>query len=326
MFRRAHRGRIHSGFTRPLKSLGRKHLLPRWKYVGVHKDFDIEQAIAQLTDATVVSVTKLVGHANETHAVELSNGERIVVRILVILTPAMARQEGSVQQALIGAGIDTPLSLPLRNGDVVGEVNGTSFTVSRFIDGAQPAQVTDELMRDFGRVAARFHRATTHINVETPQWLSPAVVRSGLEKFSDAALGKRLQDMADGARHIFDAGLPIATIHGDLWIGNVFADGDRVTTVFDLETIETNLRTVDIARAALDASYYGMDANHALREIADGYNQVDELTYGELHHLTAAYQHVAVACALWNYDNGFQEYALEALASAEDLDDAAIHL
>ena len=51
----------------------------------MHNDFDIEQAIAQLTDATVISITKLVGYANETHAVELSDGERMVVRILIIL-------------------------------------------------------------------------------------------------------------------------------------------------------------------------------------------------------------------------------------------------
>jgi Ser/Thr protein kinase RdoA (MazF antagonist) len=309
-----------AGRSRLLGLRRREAPRPPWKDVGVHNDFDIAQAISQLTDATVVSVTKLVGHANETRAVELSDGERLVVRILIILTPAMARQEASVQQALIAAGIDTPVSLPLRNGDVVGDVAGTSFTVSRFIDGSQPAGVTEELMRDFGRIAARFHRATTHINVEAPQWLSPAVVMSGLETFSDATFGEQLQRMADGARHIFDAGLPIATIHGDLWIGNVFSDGDRVTTVFDLETIETNLRIIDIARSALDAAFFGMDANRALREVAIGYGEVDALTQGELGHLTAAYRHVAVACALWNYENSSQEYALKAFASAENLD------
>jgi hypothetical protein len=35
---------------------------------------------------------------------------------------------------------------------------------------------------------------------------------------------------------------------------------------------ETNLRILDIARSALDASYLGMDANRALREVAIGYN------------------------------------------------------
>jgi hypothetical protein len=64
-----------------------------------------------------------------------------------------------------------------------------------------------------------------------------------------------------------------------------------------------------------------MDANHALREVAIGYNEVDALTQGELDHLTAAYRHVAVACALWNYENGSQEYALKAFASAENLDE-----
>jgi hypothetical protein len=69
-----------------------------------------------------------------------------------------------------------------------------------------------------------------------------------------------------------------------------------------------------------------MDADHALREIAIGYNEVDALTHAELDHLTAAYRHVAVACALWNYENGSQEYANEAFASAGNLDDSAIRL
>jgi hypothetical protein len=87
---------------------------------------------------------------------------------------------------------------------------------------------------------------------------------------------------------------------------------------------ETNLRILDIARSALDASYLGMDANRALRDVAIGYNEVDALMQEELDHLTAAYRHVAVACALWEYENGSQEYVLAAFASAKNLDDSAI--
>jgi hypothetical protein len=50
-----------------------------------------------------------------------------VVRVLNLTTPERARQEVSIQHALVSAGMMTPVSQTMKNGDVVGEIDGHSY-------------------------------------------------------------------------------------------------------------------------------------------------------------------------------------------------------
>jgi Ser/Thr protein kinase RdoA (MazF antagonist) len=110
----------------------------------MNEAFDLREACRQYSDSPVVATTQLGGYANESHLVELANGDRIVVRILKLTTPERARQEVSIQQALISAGMTTPVSQTLKDGDIVGEVNGLPFTISHMIEGQHPQVVNDD--------------------------------------------------------------------------------------------------------------------------------------------------------------------------------------
>lgn len=70
---------------------------------------DLREACRQYTGSPVVATFHLAhGHANESHRVELADGDSIVVRILKMTTPERARQEVSIQHALVIAGMTTP--------------------------------------------------------------------------------------------------------------------------------------------------------------------------------------------------------------------------
>lgn len=209
----------------------------------------------------------------------------------------------------------------MKNGDVVGEIDGYAFTISHIIEGQHPQVVNADLVTEFGRVLARFHNASKQLDIAGSNWLSEPTISQEIAAVDDPAMRLRLQQMRDQVLHLFDAGLPVANIHGDICASNVFAGNGRITTVFDLETTEKTLRIVDIGRTAIDLAWEMKTTSvpDILEMLRDGYEEVDGLTDKERDALPDAVRLAAVACSAWNYNNGSQDYALEAMQHAESL-------
>jgi Ser/Thr protein kinase RdoA (MazF antagonist) len=283
---------------------------------------DLRGACRQYTGSPVVATSHLEhGHANESHRVELADGNSIVVRILKLTTPERARQEVSIQHALVSAGMTTPVSQTMKNGDVVGEIDGHAFTISHMIEGQHPQVVSDDLVTEFGRVLARFHNATQQLDIAGSSWLSEPTISQEIAAVDDPTMRLRLQQMRNDVLHLYDAGLPVANIHGDIWASNVFAENGRITAVGDLETTEKTLRVMDIGRTAIDLALEMRTTSvpDILEMLRDGYEEVGALTDKERDALPNAFRLAAVACSAWNYNNGFQDYALDAMQHAESL-------
>lgn len=281
---------------------------------------DFAAIVAPLTTGELTDVSHIGGYANDTYAITVSTGERFAVRFLVDATPRRAREEVAMQIALDAAGIRTPVSLDLGNGDVVGDCNGHKYTVSRFIDGAYPTVVTHTLIRNLGRLTAEIHLAARDIVMEGEGWLNPLCVRAELKDFPDVEFGHQLEQMSNDASFIFDRDLPVANIHGDIWIENVFTIDDEITAVFDFECAERNLRILDLTRTALSLSHrLEGDVRGPLQGLIEGYETVTPLTSREKDVVLDAYRHVTVASAAWNFRNGFEEYARTTFRHALDL-------
>jgi Ser/Thr protein kinase RdoA (MazF antagonist) len=284
--------------------------------------FDLRAACRQYTDSPVVTTSHLEhGYANESHRVELANGDSIVVRILKLTTPERARQEVSIQRALVSAGMTTPVNQTMKNGDVVGEVDGHEFTISHMIEGQHPQVVDEDLIIEFGRVLARFHDATQQLDIAGSSWLSEPNISQEIAAVNDLTMRLRFEQMRDDVLHLDDAGLPVANIHGDIWASNVFAENGRITAVFDLETTEKALRVMDIGRTAIDLALEMKTTSvpEILEMLRNGYEEVDALTDEERAALPDAFRLAVVACSAWHYNNGFQDYALDAMQRAESL-------
>lgn len=284
--------------------------------------FDLREACKQYSGSLVVATSHLEhGHANESYRVELADGDRIVVRILKMTTPERARQEVSIQHALVIAGMTTPVSQTMKNGDVVGEIDGHAFTISHVIEGQHPRVVDADLVTEFGRVLARFHNATQQLDIAGSNWLSEPTISQEIAAVDDPTMRLRLQWMRDDVLHHYNAGLPVANIHGDLCASNVFAENERITAVFDLETTEKTLRAMDIGRTAIDLAWEMKTTSvpDILEMLRDGYEEVDALTGKERDALPDTVRLAAVACSAWNYNNGSQDYAVEAMHHAESL-------
>ncbi len=282
--------------------------------------FDFQRAVHLATSGLIVATRQLVGDANETHAVELNDGQHLVIRILRFSGPERARQEVPVQHALTAAGIVAPISLDLKNGDVVGRVCGLDFTVSRFIEGQHPTTITEGLEAGFGRILAGFHRATHDLTVEGTGWMNPLALAEAVQAVRDIDFRRGLEDIQRTTHQVFDADLPQANIHGDVWPGNVFAEGDNVTAVLDLETVEPAPRIIDIGRTAVAlVAESTRSPDDVLRAIASAYSAVEPLSRGEEGLLPMAYRLAMVASAAWNIENGHPEHARAMFSRAQGL-------
>jgi Ser/Thr protein kinase RdoA (MazF antagonist) len=83
-------------------------------------------------------------------------------------------------------------------------------------------------------------------------------------------------------------------------LGNVHVAGDRITTIFDLETAEHNVRLLDVAQSALSvAEATGGDPIRAGDLVLDGYAEVSPVTAAERAALPLALRYTAVVSVAW---------------------------
>jgi Ser/Thr protein kinase RdoA (MazF antagonist) len=296
----------------------RTYLTREWDTLSrMRPTFDFAAAVRMATGGSVPRTMQLTGDANETHVAFLSDERRLVIRILRFSDAERARQEAPVQHALAAAGIVTPISLVLDHGDIVGRVSGLDFTASWFIEGQHPTTVSAALECDIGRTLETFHRATNGLTVDGTGWLNPLHLDKAIQAVHDVEFRRTLEGMRPTADELFGADLPIANIHGDLWPGNLFARGGRVTAVLDLETVEAAPRILDIGRAAVAVvAASTRSPTQALRSLAAAYDAGGRLTQSERDLLPAAYNHAAVASAAWNIETGHADQAHETVRRA----------
>ena len=280
--------------------------------------FDFATAVCMATGGSVTRTMQLTGDANETHVAFLSDDRRLVIRILRFSDAARAGRSGKpVQHALVAAGIVTPISLVLAHGDVVGHVSGQDFTASWFMEGRHPTTVSAALESDIGRTLEVFHRATAGLTVDGIGWLNPLHLDQAVRAVHDVEFRRTLEGIRPATDELFGADLPIANIHGDLWPGNLFARGGRVTAVLDLETVEAAPRILDIGRTAVAVvAASTRSPTQALRSLTAAYDGNGRLTQAERNLLPAAYNHAAVASAAWNVNNGHDGEAYETVRCA----------
>jgi Ser/Thr protein kinase RdoA (MazF antagonist) len=77
---------------------------------------------------------------------------------------------------------------------------------------------------------------------------------------------------------------------------------------------------MDLGRTAIDLVLeMKISVLEILEILRDGYEEIDALTDKERDALPDAFRLAVVACSAWNYNHGFQDYALDAMQHAESL-------
>jgi hypothetical protein len=79
--------------------------------------------------------------------------------------------------------------------------------------------------------------------------------------------------------------------------------------------------SLDIGRTTIDLALEMKTTSvpDILEMLRNSHEEVEALTDKERDALLDAFRLAAVACSAWNYNNGFQDYALDAMQQAESL-------
>lgn len=259
--------------------------------------------------ADVVSATKSEeAFANEVFDITTADDKRYFLKVLKKQHADAIAHEVEMQKLLREAGIVTPEYLEIAPGQYVGQHEAERFLLSRYIPGNSPKSVSPKLIRSFGATLARLHDALEGVSVPANdmQWLNPEKVKADIASY-DGEVRSDLDTLLEHGLPLFDRDLPRAITHGDLWMSNVFAEDDEITTVFDLETAEEAPRIIDLARTYTSLRFNSdYTAEEVLGGLMEGYNSTakQQLTLEEVSTLNQAIAFVCGACATWHAVNG----------------------
>ncbi len=261
------------------------------------------------SDADIVEATRSAeAFANEVYDVTDSEGQRFFLKILKTQLPEVVATEVQMQQRLLGSGLRTPEYLEIKSGEHVGNHGDTRFILSRYIPGESPKDVTPELIESFGATLAKIHDALKGVDIppSNMQWLNPERVQDDLDGY-EGDVKPELVKLMNAGSVIFDRNLPMAVTHGDLWMSNVFAENNTITTVFDLETAEFTVRLVDLARTYTSMRFNSdLSSAQIIEVLIKGYDSIAKLplTTEERDSFNLAIAFVAGACATWHAVHG----------------------
>lgn len=277
--------------------------------------------------ADIVEATRSTeAFANEVYDVTDSEGRRFFLKLLKTQLPEIVATEVQMQQRLLASGLRTPEYLEIKPNEYVGNHGDIRFILSKYIPGESPKDVTTELIESFGATLAKIHDALKGIDIppSNMQWLSPDRVDDDLSGYEGEVKPELVRLMSAG-KVIFDRNLPRAVTHGDLWMSNVFAKNNTITTVFDLETAEYTVRLVDLARTYTSMRFNSdLSSSEIIKVLTRGYDSVAEtpLTAEERVNFSLAIAFVAGACATWHalhgtrYRDPYIKFGNEALDTA----------
>lgn len=264
-----------------------------------HQHADTEIVEAHRNDAAF---------ANDVYELADANGDKYVLRVLRLQVPETVAMEADLQDRLRANGVNTPHYIKLANDSYVGEADGLRFTLSQFIEGKVPKAASPELIKSFGAVTARMHEAWEGAEIPRSkmQWLHPENAEKDLAEY-EGEYRARLNRLVGVKDELFKLGLPEAVIHGDLWLGNVFAGDDKVTAVFDLETAQIGIRLLDLGRTYASMRLETeLSADEIIEQLFEGYDSTASkaLTQAEKDSFGLVIAYVSGVCAIWHAAQG----------------------
>lgn len=246
--------------------------------------------------------------ANEVYDLTDIDGQRYVMRVLKIQDPATINLEAHMQTMLNAAGVKTPQYLELSDNNFVGEQNGHRFTLSKRIEGSIPSTVSPELVYDFGATLARIHDCLKGLTIppNKMQWFDPKIAQADLDAYHGPLKDKLTMLVRKGDK-VLSLGLPQVVIHGDLWLSNTFAENNKVTAVFDFETVQNTARIIDLARTYTSMRREtDIPAQQIIDLLLNGYSSVASmpLTQTEKDSFKLAIAYVSGVVAAWHAAHG----------------------
>ncbi|MGE7371104.1 homoserine kinase [Neorhizobium sp. NPDC001467] len=195
-----------------------------------------------------------------------------------------------LMQHLADRGLNCPLPLPRKDGELLGELSGRPAALISFLEGMWLRKPEAKHCREVGAALARMHLAGEGFEIRRPNALSLKGWVTLWQKSADRAdeVEPGLQDEIAGELDYLSAhwpnNLPSGVIHADLFQDNVFFLGDELSGLIDFYFACNDMLAYDVS-ICLNAWCFEKDGAYNVtkgKALLEGYQSVRPLSADEL--------------------------------------------
>ncbi|MGR6466516.1 homoserine kinase [Rhizobium sp. PAMB 3182] len=186
-------------------------------------------------------------------------------------------------------GLNCPLPLPRKDGELLGELSGRPAALISFLEGMWLRKPEARHCREVGRALAEMHVAGDGFEIRRenalslsgwrPLWEKSAARADEVEEGLGAEIPAELADLEAN----WPTDLPTGVIHADLFQDNVFFLGDRLSGLIDFYFACNDLLVYDVA-ICLNAWCFEKDGAFNVTKgmaLLQGYESVRPLSEAE---------------------------------------------
>jgi homoserine kinase type II len=194
---------------------------------------------------------------------------------------------------LADRGLNCPLPLSRKDGELLGELSGRPAAMITFLEGMWLRKPAAKHCREVGRALAEMHVAGAGFQLTRKNALSVDGWRPLWDKSAaradevEAGLQEEIADELDFLESHWPKTLPHGVIHADLFPDNVFFIGDQLSGLIDFYFACNDTYAYDVS-VCINAWCFEKDGSFTMTKgmaLLDGYEQVRPLNGAELKSL-----------------------------------------
>jgi Ser/Thr protein kinase RdoA (MazF antagonist) len=267
----------------------------------------LQQASDFFELSEIKSVRKAEGDANANYFVNTEKGN-FLFKIILEPHPTKDKQAEAVYVDLLRKNGLPVVPCLHHDGNAVYEHDGVRVMVQKALlnnEYSDKASAIEQIAENL----AKMHLVSFGGLPDRVSWLKADSLKKQIEilkeKFHDQEGVRRIVDCYDSLNNFIKEILPVlpkSIIHGDLHLGNVLFDDNRLIAIIDWEEACIHASLLDFALSVTDCCYEDSDFDEEMfRKFFKAYNTVRLLSKEELQALPDAMKYVAVVQAAWRY-------------------------
>lgn len=258
----------------------------------ITKEFGIHAQDFSLLDGGSTNSNFLVGSKEGKFVLSISN-EKNVDEISNLVNLLLALE---IEQ------FPTARLIPNSDGRYITDYIGNPAIMETYIEGEIPKVITQRMAKQIGAAIGKLHQMDYQGNL-------PTTFAYGIECFNDVTESRLINDyvnwLKNQTEHIYanmSQGLPVSSIHGDIFSDNTIFQGEKLAAIIDFEEACHYFRVFDLGMCIIGTCVNDGNLNlEKIKSLIEGYQSVEKLESSELDQLKLFAEYASTATSFWRY-------------------------
>lgn len=192
--------------------------------------------------------------------------------------------------------------IPNSDGRYITDYIGKPAIMETYIEGEIPKVITQNMAKQIGAAIGKLHQIDYQGNL-------PTTFAYGIECFNDVTESRSINDyvnwLKNQTEHIYanmSQGLPVSSIHGDIFNDNTIFQGEKLAAIIDFEEACHYFKVFDLGMCIIGTCVNDGNLNlEKIKSLIEGYQSVEKLESSELDQLKLFAEYASTATSFWRY-------------------------